>query len=89
MKKLLRNLRALAFGLCGLLGASFAPDAAATINVSGTVTDPTGEALIGVSVTVKGMNTGVTTDIDGHYTLAGVDDKATLLFSYIGFEATE
>ncbi len=89
MKKLLRNLRALTFGLCGLLGAVFAPGAEAAINVSGTVTDPTGEALIGVSVTIKGQATGVTTDIDGHYSLAGVDEKATLLFSYIGFEATE
>lgn len=59
-------------------------------NVSGTVVDDTGEPLIGVSVMLKGKNAGVTTDIDGHYTIQVPDVKtATLTFSYVGMEQQE
>ena len=59
-------------------------------NVSGTVVDDTGEPLIGVSVMLKGKNAGVTTDIDGNYTIQVPDVKtATLTFSYVGMEAQE
>ncbi len=57
--------------------------ATAQIKVSGTVTDSTGEPLIGASVQTG--TTGVTTDIDGNYTVT-VDPKGTLTFSYIGFQ---
>lgn len=90
MKQAPRNLRALAFALIGICALALSPSLlAATLSVSGTVTDPTGEALIGVSVSIKGQNTGVTTDIDGHYNLASVADNATLVFSYVGFKAVE
>ncbi|WP_420318014.1 SusC/RagA family TonB-linked outer membrane protein [Ekhidna sp.] len=56
--------------------------------VSGKVTDDTGEALPGVNVVIKGTTTGVTTDLDGNYRLS-VDDGATLIFSYVGFETQE
>lgn len=45
------------------------PLSAQQINITGTVTDPTGEPLIGVSVTVPGSKTGSTTDIDGNYSI--------------------
>lgn len=90
MKKATRTFRSLAFAILGICALAMSPTlAAATVSVSGTVTDPTGEVLIGVSVTVKGQNTGVTTDIDGNYSIASVDDKATLVFSYVGFESVE
>lgn len=41
-------------------------------NVTGTVTDPAGEPLIGVSVQVKGAKTGAITDFDGNFKLANV-----------------
>lgn len=40
----------------------------AQIQVSGTVVDQDGEPLIGASV-LAGKSTGVTTDIDGRYTI--------------------
>ena len=90
MKQAPRNLRALAFALIGICALAFSPSLrAAALSVTGTVTDPTGEALIGVNVTVKGQNTGVTTDIDGNYSLTSVADNATLVFSYVGFKAVE
>ncbi|MDE6161501.1 MAG: carboxypeptidase-like regulatory domain-containing protein, partial [Muribaculaceae bacterium] len=64
-------------------GVQFA--AAQNISVSGTVTDATGEPLIGASVTVPGTKTGAATDIDGKYTIE-VDAKGRLRFSYVGYE---
>ncbi|MDE6157493.1 MAG: carboxypeptidase-like regulatory domain-containing protein, partial [Muribaculaceae bacterium] len=58
------------------------------ININGTVTDPTGEPLIGVSVTVPGTKAGVTTDIDGNYSIQA-DAKAKLKFSYVGYKMLE
>ena len=58
------------------------------IKIRGTVTDPEGEPLIGVSVIVLGTNTGVVTDLDGQYSLHA-DAKAKLKFSYIGYETAE
>lgn len=58
------------------------------ININGTVTDSTGEPLIGVSVTVPGTKTGAATDIDGNYILQA-DAKAKLKFSYVGYETIE
>ena len=61
------------------------PALAQKITVSGTVTDPTGEPLIGASVLVQGTSNGVATDIDGNYQIA-VDANGTLVVSYVGYE---
>ena len=58
-------------------------------NVSGNVKDAeTKEALIGVSVVVKGTSMGTITDMDGKFSLAAAQGK-TLVFSYIGYESQE
>ncbi len=56
--------------------------------VSGKVTDDAGEPLPGVNVVIKGTTTGVTTDLEGNYRLS-VEDGATLVFSYVGFDSKE
>ncbi|MDE6331754.1 MAG: SusC/RagA family TonB-linked outer membrane protein, partial [Muribaculaceae bacterium] len=56
--------------------------------VTGTVTDSDGEPLIGVSVTVAGSQEGVTTDLDGNYSIT-TDSKSKLRFSYIGYKTQE
>ncbi len=72
---------------CLLVGSVAA--GAQTLTVTGTVTSAAdGEPLIGASVTVKGATNGVTTDIDGNYTIK-VDQGATLTFSYIGFTSRD
>lgn len=58
-------------------------------NVSGTVTDAGGEALIGASVLVKGTTTGSITDVDGRYSVSVPDGSTVLVFSYTGFETQE
>lgn len=57
---------------------------AQTIGVRGTVTDGTGESLIGVTVQVLGLSTGTVTDIDGNYMLPNVPSNAILEISYVG-----
>lgn len=58
-------------------------------SVSGKVTSGSdGTPLPGVSILVKGTNTGTTTDIDGSYSInAGAN--TTLTFSFIGFTTKE
>ncbi len=72
-----------------LLIPAFAQTAfAQQISVRGTVSDSSGEPLIGVSITVPGSKSGTTTDIDGNYTIsADAGDK--LRFSYVGFKPAE
>lgn len=55
--------------------------------VSGTVTDATGNALVGVTVFVKGTNTGTTTGIEGEYRLDAAN--GILVFRYVGYETQE
>jgi TonB-linked SusC/RagA family outer membrane protein len=55
----------------------------------GTVTDESGEPLIGVSVVVKGAAKGVATDAEGAFTLPYDADEVTLVFSYIGMQSRE
>jgi len=58
------------------------------LRVSGKVTSSTGEALAGVSISVKGARTGTTTDANGNFAIT-VPDDATLVFSSVGFETFE
>ncbi len=61
---------------------------AAQQRVSGEVKDAEGNALVGVSVRIKGTDRGTSTDQNGGYTL-DVANGETLTFSYIGFQSSE
>ncbi|SHF16217.1 SusC/RagA family TonB-linked outer membrane protein [Dysgonomonas macrotermitis] len=54
--------------------------------VSGVVTDDANEPLIGVTVSVPETTVGVTTDLDGQYTIVLPDGKNQLRFSFLGCE---
>lgn len=56
--------------------------------VKGRVTNAQGEPLAGVSVTIKGTQTGTLTDENGNYSL-DVPPTGTLVFSFVGFTAQE
>ena len=56
--------------------------------VTGTVTDTTGEAVIGATVMEKGTSNGTVTDFDGHFTLK-VETGKILVISYVGFKTLE
>ena len=70
------------FALLAIVGS------AQTKLVSGTVTDESGEGVIGATVMVKGTKNGTATDIDGRYSL-NVSPDATLVFSYVGYTTEE
>lgn len=55
--------------------------------VTGTVKDTSGEPLIGVSVTVKGTQSGTVTDADGRYRVNIPQGTKELVFSYVGYES--
>lgn len=54
--------------------------------ISGTVTDSSGEPLFGVTVSVKNGKHRTVTDINGKYTLQVDNDGAVLVFRYMGME---
>lgn len=61
-------------------------------SITGTVLDSeTSEPLPGVTVLLKGTNTGTTTDIDGKYKINLADDVKTpvLVYSFVGFTKQE
>ena len=62
---------------------------AQTITVKGTVLDSQGETIIGATVVEKGnTSNGVTTDLDGHFTL-NVGKGKKIIISYVGMETQE
>lgn len=86
MAKSETNLKLLFLTLMLLIGIPYMR--AELASVTGTVTDTAGEPLIGVTVTVPGTATGVSTDIDGKYTIR-VDSEGKLRFSYVGYQTVE
>jgi TonB-linked SusC/RagA family outer membrane protein len=63
---------------------------AQTTNVKGIVKDAaTGDILPGVSIVIKGTNSGTQTDFDGLYRFNNVTKGATLVFSYLGYKQNE
>lgn len=61
----------------------------ATKKVSGKVIDQTGAPIPGASVVVKGTTTGVTTSMDGNYSLVLPVDAKILIFTFVGMKAEE
>jgi Ca-activated chloride channel family protein len=85
MKKL-----AMIYFFFGLLITASQLVAAEVQTVNGMVTDAeTGDPLPGVNVLVKGTNNGVTTDMDGEYSISFNKKNAVLVFSYIGMQQKE
>lgn len=56
--------------------------------ITGVITDPNGEAIIGANVMEKGTGNGTITDIDGKFTL-NASEGSVLTISYIGYAAQE
>ncbi|MCD8032044.1 MAG: TonB-dependent receptor [Bacteroides sp.] len=79
------------FFLCILAFFCLIPEItiAQTLHVEGAVLDESNETLIGVSVRIKGTNTGTITNYEGRYLLQNVPQGSTLVFSYIGYKDME
>jgi len=59
------------------------------IEVKGKVTDSLGKPLQGVSITVKGIRKGTSTDAEGNFIVHVKDERSVLAFSMVGFSAKE
>lgn len=58
--------------------------------ITGTVTSKAdGTTLPGVNVIIKQSNTGTSTDFDGNYSLSVINNKAVIVFSYVGYTTLE
>ncbi len=63
---------------------------AQTSTLSGTVTEPSGEAVVGATVLLKGTPKGTATDVSGHYEVRNVvPGTYTVVFTGIGFGRQE
>ncbi len=74
-----------------ILGQPPSPErvAVAERQVSGRVTDESQAGLPGVNILVKGTQQGSTTDSEGNFTLVVPDEKAVLVFSFVGYVTQE
>jgi TonB-linked SusC/RagA family outer membrane protein len=74
-----------------LLLQFFAFAASAQVKISGKVTNSKGEAIAGVSVSIKNDNAGTSTNADGSYQFLATlkKGKYTLVFSAVGFKSIE
>jgi len=61
----------------------------AQTTVTGTITDAANMGIPGVNVIIKGTAQGVSSDIDGKYSIEVSDAAAVLQFSYLGFFTKE
>jgi len=83
---LFKNVAFAALFIALLTATVMAQDRPAAKLITGTVSDSnTKELLIGVTVTLKGTNTKVSTDIKGAYSIAA-NSSSTLVFSTIGYK---
>lgn len=64
-------------------------EATAEISVKGRVSDEKGNVLPGVTILVKGTKQGTTTDENGSFIIAIPDQRAVLVFSFVGYISTE
>ena len=60
-----------------------------SLYVTGTVYDEAGKTLPGVNVVIKGTTNGVTTDINGFYSISVANEKSILVFSSVGMTTQE
>lgn len=61
----------------------------ADIIIKGFVRDEKANTLEGVSISIKGTSTTVLTDKNGEFSIKVKDNKAVLIFSFIGYENRE
>lgn len=63
--------------------------AAAQLTLQGNVTDPEGNALVGVNVYEKSSRHGTTTNTEGFYSITYSSNDAVIVFSLVGFKRQE
>lgn len=73
----------------GVISSQVNGQISSDMDITGTVKDNKGEALIGVNVVEKGTSKGTITDIEGKFSINVSNGNSTLVFSYIGYTTQE
>jgi TonB-dependent SusC/RagA subfamily outer membrane receptor len=60
-----------------------------TVNLSGRVTDSSGNIMPGATIIVKGTKKGAITNDQGHFSISDVDKDAVLLINFVGYSPQE
>ena len=69
--------------------ASLKVDLKQPISITGTVTDESGDPMVGVTVMVKGTSQGTITDLTGKFSISNAPEDAVLVFSFVGMQTQE
>lgn len=80
-------IRILILAVCFGLSSAFTQ--AQDLNISGTISDDTGQTLPGANIIEKGTNNGVVSDFDGNFSMTVSSGNAVLDISFIGFVTQE
>ena len=72
-----------------LLSLAVLLPASAQRNLSGRITDSSGEPLPGASIRVVGTQAGFITDAEGRYEIRDIRFPAKVVISYLGYADTE
>lgn len=89
MKKYIQELRLFGLMILLMIMAGSVGYSQGAREVTGTITDESGESLPGVNILVKGTAVGTVSDIDGMFKVAVPSDKDILVFSFIGYNNQE
>lgn len=69
--------------------SSYAQSGTKSDTVSGVITDNEGEPVVGAFVFYKGTKNGVSSDLDGRYSISAPSEESVLVFQYLGMETFE
>ncbi|WP_448699282.1 SusC/RagA family TonB-linked outer membrane protein [Mucilaginibacter sp. AW1-3] len=69
--------------------AAITSEKAMILTVTGKVVDEKGESLPGVSVKIKGTNSGVATDASGDFKITVPSGNTILVYSFLGYKTQE
>jgi TonB-linked SusC/RagA family outer membrane protein len=85
----MKNLYSTIATIALIVGLLFETSAQDPVTTTGTVIDATtSEALVGVTIQLKGTTIGTITDVNGKYTISA-PSNGTLIFSFIGYKTQE
>ncbi len=69
--------------------ATMTSEKALILTVNGKVVDEKGESLPGVSIKIKGTNSGVATNATGEFTITVPSGNTILVYSFLGYKTLE
>ena len=68
---------------------SHAQEPATRITVNGLVTDSSGAPMPSATITEKGTTNATTSGADGRFSISVANERSTLVFTSVGYEASE